>query len=255
MKSTPMARLKDIEEEYEINEQFRLLEEEKVEIDAGNALSVIRNTHSAGSRSKGQVKNSLKQSLNEKFTEQGVEIIDVMLHNVVVPNESQSKLVEYSKSVANAKEAQMQKLSELLKTIQREEKIKLQQYIQEEKTTLLKDGEYDELVQRMELLYQNSKSRELIEKIQAQTYADVKLIDTESEYTVQKMIDAARLEAQKIIEEAKAESTIANEEANGEARIIEALADMESAYFDADGQKGKAKSHRLVLYCHDHFSV
>ena len=243
-----MARLRDVEEDYEINEQHGLLEEEKVELDTSNAFSLTRNTvQNTGSRSKGHIKNSLKQSLHEQFTEQGVEILDVMLHDIDVPDEFRLKLVEESKSIANTKEVQLQELSNLLKTIQEEEKIKLEQSIQEEKITLLKGGEYDELVQNFELLYQNAKSQELVEKIQAQTYADVKLIDSESDYTVQKLIDAANLEAHKIVEEAKAESAIADEEANGEAKIIEALADMESAYFDADGQKGKYEFVTFVI--------
>ena len=234
-----MARLKGIEEEYDIDDQISgLLEEEKVEIDTSNALSLSRHTNQTSHNSQ-KGKASIKQRLNEKFNAFGVEVIDVTLHNVVVSEESKSKLFEQTKIVASAKETQMKKLSELLKIIQEEEAIKLEQSIEEEKTTLLKDGEYDELVESMELLFQNAKSQDLVEKIQAQTQSDVELIDIENEYTVQKLMDAARLDAGKIVEEAQSESAIANEEANGEASIIEALADMESATFEANGQKGK----------------
>lgn len=249
LKSTPMARLKGIEEEYDIDDQTcgLLEQEEKVDIDTNNALSLTRYTNQR-SYSSQEAKASIKQRLNEKFNAFGVEIIDVMLHNVVVSEESKSKLIEETKIVASAKEEQMKKLSELLKFIQEEETIKLEQSIEEEKTTLLKDGEYDELVESMELLFQNAKSQDLVEKIQVQTQSDVKLIDIENEYTVQKLMDAAKLDARKIVEEAKAESAIANEEANGEANIIEALADMESANFEANGQKGKYRVSCSLLF-------
>ncbi len=251
-----MARLKDIEEEYEGDDQTITKSEEGMfQLDTSNienALSLSTKVNQGGNINT-EVKNSMKESLNEMFNEQGVEIIDVVLHNVIVSEESKSKLIEETKVIASLREEKMQKLSDLLRAIQEEETVKLGQFLEEEKTALLKDGEYDEIVQNMELVYQNAKSQDLIEKIEAQTYTDVRQIEADNDFTVQKLIDLARLDARNIVEEAKAESAIANEEAKGEASIIEALADMESAYFEAKGQKGKENALFFFFSKLNHF--
>ena len=250
-----MAKLRDLEEEDDDMESFyehdamvervsMKCEETKEDYNIDRLMSsdceeIIRFKIDDETENKSYFSESMKTSLNEDFKALGVEIVDIILHDITFSDEIQSDMAEKTIQISNEKEKQAQNRYDLLTLMQKEEITTLKQTIEEEKVGLLKGGDYDKLIESLELRYENSQLQDTVEKIKAQTEIDVNLISAESEYTIQKIIFATKLETRKILEESKAESTVATVDAIGEARKVEANADMECATFEAIGQKGK----------------
>ena len=231
-----MAKLKYLEED----EENRLSEETKEEYDVTNEDSdrITPIDQEDKLEYNSFLKDSMKRSLNESLNSIGVEIVDVILHGIILPDEIKAKMTQTTVLLSMEEENQAQNHYNLLSLIEREELVALEQAIEEEKVGLLKDGELAKLVESMKFLYEKSKGQEFIQKEKARTEVEVNLIKAESDYTVQKIIDTSTLDTRKITKETEAEAAVAKMDADCEVRKIEAFTDLEGAYFEATGQKG-----------------
>jgi len=179
----------------------------------------------------------MTNSLNEEFNANGVEILDVIINGVSLSDETQSKMAETAFVLSELSERNVQYTSDMLQLVHEEEVAIMTHSIQEEKIELLKEGEHEYLLEYFEHQYEKAQCQDSLQKIRVQMEVDVNTINAESEYTVQKIMDVAKLDTNKIEGETAAEAGLAKIEAVGEAKYTEAVADMQGAKFEAIGEE------------------
>jgi regulator of protease activity HflC (stomatin/prohibitin superfamily) len=194
------------------------------------------------------LKKTLQISLNEKVSDCGIEILDVIVLGVGFPSQVITKLTQHHVAMSLEKERQAQNKKEVVLFKQNEEINTLQQTFEEEKEEILQEGELSQLMESMEKRFEQSETDQSILKIRATAEFNIESINAESEYTVQKIIDIAKLEASKIKHDSVAEAELAKSDARGEVSIIEANAAMEGAYFESAGEKGNYNIACALLF-------
>lgn len=244
---TPVSQLKTLHEQDDSSFEKKPivnLEETKEDhftfsnVDLFEARPIVE----IDSESPFSMKELMKRQLNERFNAIGVQITDVIIHCVRFSDEVRDKMAQKTVILAMEREKQAQNYYDIVSIVQSEELKTFKQTFDEEKMSLLKNGEYDQIVHSMELNYDAAKAQKVVEEMRVQTEADVDLIKAESDFTVQKHFDDARLEAIKIAEESKAEADVALVEAMGDVTEVEAITDMQCANFESLAQKGKSNS-------------
>ena len=107
----------------------------------------------------------MKKRLNQQFEEQGVQILDVIIKNVSLPEEIMSQMSEKTMVISRNAEQRMQQKCDMLTLLQREELITLEQSLYEKKMESKKGGDLEFLKESFELDHQKALGQDVLQKI------------------------------------------------------------------------------------------
>jgi hypothetical protein len=181
----------------------------------------------------------MKKRLNQQFEEQGVQILDVIIKNVSLPEEIMSQMSEKTMVISRNAEQRMQQKCDMLTLLQREELITLEQSLYEKKMESKKGGDLEFLKESFELDHQKALGQDVLQKISNQRSIDVGLIDAESAATCRRIDDTTRLEGETIKGESRLKAAIAKAEVEGDVLYMDATSDLTCAQNESTGEKGK----------------
>mmetsp|Transcript_14164 Transcript_14164/g.20923 ORF Transcript_14164/g.20923 Transcript_14164/m.20923 type:complete len:524 (-) Transcript_14164:23-1594(-) len=224
----PSEELSEIEEE-------KTPENEKDMLGAHDEYDPIEagfNTETGAS-----VTQTMKNRLNSQFKPQGVEIIDVIIQQITVPEVIQQQMSNKTYVISQNAEQRMQQKYDL-QTLRERENIKsLKQKHQDMKDELLQTGEISAKIENIMLQKQKATGKAKLLDIDTKKDIEVGKISAISGREVQKVRDKTSLEAMKIIENSKAESLTMLAETKAKADKIMAKADLECSRLNAQGNK------------------
>lgn len=213
------------------------------------------------------VTQTMKNRLNAQFKSQGVEILDVIIQQIAVPQviQQQSKFkkiflfklfkrrkTNIGKTVSNktyvisqnAEQRMQQKYD--LQTLRENENIKtLKQKHQDMKDELQQAGQLS--VKKEDILLQKQKAIGKAKLLDINTKKEIEIgkISAMNGREVQKIRDKTRLEAMKITENSKAESSTMQAETKAKSDQIEAKADLECMRLNSEGKKARFEAEGI----------
>jgi len=183
------------------------------------------------------IRTLMKERLNRQFMSQGVEILDVIIQKITLPDAILQQMTQKVITISNCLERQMQRRCDMLILLQGEEINTLQQTIDEEKLEKNKDNDFECLKESMELAHEQAAGSDNLAKISFQMTMDVAMIAAENGATIQRIGDTTKLEVEQVKEETKLDVGIARVDAIEEMKYIEAKADAVSALNESQGKK------------------
>uniref|UniRef100_A0A6U3VB99 Band 7 domain-containing protein n=3 Tax=Ditylum brightwellii TaxID=49249 RepID=A0A6U3VB99_9STRA len=183
------------------------------------------------------VTDAMMARLNRQFKPQGVEILDVFITEIKLPDEIQQQMSQKTMVISQNAEQRMQQKYDLL-TLNQEEAIKtLKQSHDEIKMEALEDGKYAVLIENLKLKHNKAEGKRVINNIECQMSIDVGAVNAESDLTVQRIRDETHLETERVREEAKAKAGIIEVEAETQEMKTNAEAEFKCAELSAKGEK------------------
>eukprot|EP00970_Alexandrium_tamarense_P002678 scaffold376_cov199-Alexandrium_tamarense.AAC.2 len=184
------------------------------------------------------VTEAMKVRLNRQFNSQGIEILDVIIKDIKLPNTIQTQMSQKTMVISQNAMQRMQQKHAMLSLLQEEEIKTLIQTHQEQMKELEKDGEYEVMMEQFKLEQLHAEGERQIKSIETQRDIDVELVQVESNLTVQRIQDETKLETERIREQSVAESAIELAKARAEVDVILANGELEAAKNSAIGDKG-----------------
>lgn len=186
---------------------------------------------------KTSIKDIMKARLNRQFMSQGIEIIDVIIQTITLPDEIQKQMAQSTHIISQHAVQRMQHKYDMLVLLQNEEVTTLEQAIDEKKREINKDGDLGCLKESLQLAYEHAVVDDMLKKINAQMKGDVALIIGENEATLQRINDGVKLEVEQVKGDAESDCAVALAEADQEVNNIIAKADAVSALNESKGNK------------------
>ena len=186
----------------------------------------------------------MKNRLNKQFKPQGIEIMDVIIQNISLPDEIQSQMSQKTMVISQNAEQRMQQKHDLLVLEQNEAIITLKQSHKEQKLELLEDGLQNASIMQLELDHERALGTASLDNIITKMNVDVSKVIAESDLTVQRIRNITKLEAERIELEAQTESSRIHADALAQAQDIDAKAELkcsqlqslaDRAIFQAEG--------------------
>jgi len=183
------------------------------------------------------VADAMKVRLNRQFNPQGMEILDVIIKDIKLPDTIQSQMSQKTMVISQNALQRMQQKHAMLSLIQEEEIKTLNQTHEEQKKELIEDGVYEIMMEKYRLMQLQSEGDRQLEKIATQMKIDVELVGVESGLTVQRIQDETKLETEKLREQSVADSNVEVAKAKAEVDVIYADGHLESAKNIAKAEK------------------
>uniref|UniRef100_A0A7S4NII5 Band 7 domain-containing protein n=1 Tax=Odontella aurita TaxID=265563 RepID=A0A7S4NII5_9STRA len=187
------------------------------------------------------ITDAMRARLNRQFVPQGVEILDVVIQQITLPDEIQTQMSQKTMVISQNAEQRMQQKHDMQVLNQREAIKTLRQSIDERKMEIQKDGELLCLRERMELEREKAGGEAVEWSVSTQMVVDVDLVSAENALTVQRIRDATRLETERTTKEAEAKSAVSR--CAAEAKVREVDAEAEAKYSELQAQGDKALFH------------
>ena len=181
--------------------------------------------------------DAMRAVLNQQFNELGIEILDVILRNIALPDRVQSRLTHKTLMICDDVIEGMQRRIDM-QSIQHDEEIKLKRMHESDRTRLMKEGEYDAMLARLELDALRAEGERAIRSIESQMSIDVELVKAENALTVQRIEDEARLETERIRVQSNSDVEVELAATRNELDVISAKGYLEVARNIAKGEKG-----------------
>ena len=191
---------------------------------------------------------AMKVRLNRQFNQQGIEILDVIIKDIKLPETIQSQMSSKTMVISQNSMQRMQQKHAMLTLLQEEELKALDQTHEEQKKELIEDGEYQVMLENFRLDQLRTEGDHQIKSIEAQMSIDVEMVQVESNLTVQRIQDESKLETDRIREQSKADSEVAIAEAKAEADVIYSKGELEAAKNYAAGDKGLSTCRLLAFF-------
>ncbi|KAL7541310.1 hypothetical protein ACHAXR_011472 [Thalassiosira sp. AJA248-18] len=176
------------------------------------------------------VTEAMKVRLNRQFNRQGIEILDVIIKDIKLPDNSQNAMQGCNKNMPCNQEE--------VKTLNQTHEL--------DKKELIKDGEYDVIMAQFQMDELYAENHRNIASIETQMNIDVELVNVESDLTVQRIQDESRMETEKIREQSVADSEVNVVNAKAEVDVLVAKGDLEVAKNVATGEKAIFKSEGIA---------
>jgi regulator of protease activity HflC (stomatin/prohibitin superfamily) len=186
------------------------------------------------------VTEAMRVRLNRQFNEQGIEILDVIIKDIKLPETIQSQMSQKTMVISQNAMQRIQQKHDMLGLIQEEEIKTLNQTHSEKRKELLEDGKFECIMEDIKLQTVHAEGDRQIKSIETQMSIDVELVQVESNLTVQRMRDETKLETERIREQSVADSEIELAKARAEVDMILANGELDVAKIAAKGDKGKA---------------
>ncbi len=183
------------------------------------------------------VMDAMKAVLNEQFNQLGIEILNVIIRDIALPDQVQSRLLQRTMTISDDAIERMERRI-ALQSILHEEEIKLKRMYTSDQTRLIKEGEYDAMMARLELDTLRAEGERAIRSIESQMSIDVELVKAENALTVQRIEDEMRLESEKIRVQSTSDVEVELAETKNELDVISAKGYLEVAKNIAKAEKG-----------------
>ncbi|KAL3797498.1 hypothetical protein HJC23_009862 [Cyclotella cryptica] len=183
------------------------------------------------------VTEAMRVRLNRQFNKQGIEIIDVIIKDIKLPETIQSQMSQKTMVISQNAMQRMQQKHDMLRLIQEEEIKTLNQTHTEQRKELLEDGKFKCLMEDIKLQTVHAEGDRQVKSIETQMCIDVELVQVESNLTVKRIQDETRLETERIREQSKADSEIELAKAKAEVDMILANGELDVAKIAAKGDK------------------
>ena len=184
------------------------------------------------------VTEAMRVRLNRQFNRQGIEILDVVIKDIKLPETIQTQMSQKTMVISQNAMQRMQQKHAMQSLLQEEEVKTLDQTHELDKKELVKDGEYDVIMAQFELDKLYAENYRNISSIETQMSIDVELVKAESDLTVQRIKDETKLETEKIREQCAADSEESIANAQAEVDILMAKGELDVAKNIAKGEKG-----------------
>ncbi|KAL3773476.1 hypothetical protein ACHAWO_012737 [Cyclotella atomus] len=183
------------------------------------------------------VTSALKTRLNRQFNKQGIEILDVIIKDIKLPELIQSQMSQKTMVISQNAMQRMQQKHDMLSLIQAEEIKTLNQTHEEQRKELIEDGKFERIMEDIQLQLVHAEGDRQIKSIETQMTIDVELVQVESNLTIQRIEDETKLETERIREQSLCDSEIELAKARAEADVILANGELNVAKIAAKGDK------------------
>lgn len=184
------------------------------------------------------IMDGMKLRLNRQFYPQGVEIQHVIIKDIRLPDVIQGQMSQKTMVISQNAMQRMQQKHDMLSLIQSEEITTLSQTHNEARKELIEDGNYERILQNLQLEMMYAEGDRQIKTIETQRDIDVELVEVESNLTVQRIEDETKLETERIREQSKADSEILLGVMKAEVDVILARGELDIAKTLSKGDKG-----------------
>lgn len=183
------------------------------------------------------VTKKLKQRLNKQFRAQGIEILDVIIAKISLPEEIQTQMSQKTMVISQNAEQRMQHKFNL-QVLEQTEAIKMMRQMQEEeKLELIKDGEAHVIDKTLALDYVKKEAARDVRRIEVQNWRDTNMILAESDTKVTKCYDLCEKEVDRITLTADAEASKALADARYHVANVKAKGQLECSILAAQADK------------------
>lgn len=187
------------------------------------------------------VTQMMKTRLNRQFKPQGIEITDVIIQQITLPDEIQSQMSNKTMVISQNAEQRMQQRFDLLSLHQTEAIKTLQQKHKEMKEELTEDGKLKELKEKLALKEQNVNANRVLSQIRSEREAELSRLLASSDERVQKIRDKTKLASEEVKQKSEAEAT--KLEVTAAAEVIELRAKAQLEFTKLRAQADKALFH------------
>jgi regulator of protease activity HflC (stomatin/prohibitin superfamily) len=185
------------------------------------------------------VTSALKTRLNRQFNHQGIEILDVTIKDIKLPELIQSQMSQKTMVISQNAMQRMQQKHDMLSLIQAEEVKTLNQTHDEQRKELIEGGKFDRIMEDIQLQLVHAEGDRQIKSIETQMSIDVELVQVESSLTIQRIEDETKLETERIREQSIADSEVELAKARAEVDMVLANGELDVAKIAAKCDKGK----------------
>jgi hypothetical protein len=181
--------------------------------------------------------DAMKAVLNRQFKELGVEILEVIIRDITLPDAVQSQMMHRTMITCDNNIERMERKI-AVQSMLHEEEIRLKGAYESDRAKLIAEGEYDATVARLGLDTLRAEGERDVRTIETQMHIDVGLVKAENDLTVQRTEDETRLETERIRVQSESDAEALLAEAKNEVDAISAKGDLEVAKNVARGEKG-----------------
>ncbi|KAL7425852.1 hypothetical protein ACHAXH_000159 [Discostella pseudostelligera] len=191
--------------------------------------------------------DAMKFRLNQQFTTQGIEILNVVVKEITLPTRFQHQLLQKTLLSSQNDVHAMQHKQSMQSLIQEEEVKSLQQTHELEQRKLQKECEYDTMMANLKLRTLHAENARNIQSIETQMSIDVGLVTVENNLTVQRIADESKLETEKIRAQSKAHGELAKVESEVGVGVMLAKNEIEVAKNVAKTENTLRQARSLAL--------
>ena len=181
--------------------------------------------------------DAMKAVLNRQFKELGVEILEVIIRDITLPDAVQSQMMHRTMITCDNNIERMERKI-AVQSMLHEEEIRLKGAYESDRAKLIAEGEYDATVARLGLDTLRAEGERDVRTIETQMHIDVGLVKAENDLAVQRTEDETRLETERIRVQSESDAEALLAEAKNEVDAISAKGDLEVAKNVARGEKG-----------------
>ena len=185
------------------------------------------------------VTEAMKLRLNRQFNKQGIEILDVIIKDITLPELIQSQMSQKTMVISQNAMQRMQQKYDMLSLIQTEEIKTLNQTHEEQRKELEEDGKFELIKEDLQLQMVHAEGAHQITAIETQMSIDVELVKVETNLTIQRIEDTTKLETENIREQSIADSEIELAKARADVDMILANGELDVAKVASKRDKGK----------------
>jgi len=192
------------------------------------------------------VSDAMRARLNRQFKPQGIDILDVIIQQIILPHHISSDMSQKTMVISLNSEQRMQHKFDMMSLLQDEEVTTIRQAQDEQQMEVLQEGEFQMSQEKLALNVSKAEGNKELNLIKIQSMNDVGMVKAQSGIEVRRIYDASTLTSEKIKLEAESKSTKLNTEAKTEADIIRAKAEYECAVLQSTGDKVVFNAHGIA---------
>jgi len=192
------------------------------------------------------VTDAMRARLNAQFMPQGIEILDVIIEKIKLPQYIQQQMTKKTLVISQNAEQRMQHKFKMQQLNQKEEETTLLQTHGERKKEAIEEGNEMALSKQNELNLNRAEGRKAIADIQAENEINKGMIYANGSYDVKLVGLKSEMEVDRIKLEAESKSEKDKTEADFNAKSIESKSELESTNLIATGDKLVYNAHGKV---------
>jgi len=192
------------------------------------------------------VTDAMRTRLNAQFMPQGVEILDVIIERIRLPDYIQNQMTRKTLVISQNAEQRMQHKFNMQELYQKEEIKTLQQTHTERKNEAIEEGKEQAVQHQNELKLMKEEGLKAISNLEAENKINKQLIYENGAHAVQTVNLMSEMEVDRIKLEAELKSIQEKTQAKYASNEITAKSELESANLVAKGNKLVYNAHGKV---------
>lgn len=185
------------------------------------------------------ITDAMKIRLNKQFNQQGIEILDVIIKDIRLPEFIQSQMSRKTVVISQNAMQRIQQKHDMISLIQEEEIKTLSQKHEEQRKDVAAYGEFERNMKEIQSQMAHAEGDRQIKSIETQMAVDVEMVEVESNLAVQRIEDETKLETERIREQSLADAEIELAKTRAEVDVILANGELDVAKITSRGDKGK----------------